>query len=420
MAGPAEKVMTVNVVGLGYVGVEICLAAIAAGCRVAAVDNDERRLRELRRPAQDESFDDWAAIRGAIARGEVELHADARTAPVADAWVVAVPTPLDEDGRPDTRSVRAAAHAIAPVAAANAVVVLESTSYPGTTEEVFLPAFLAAGWTPGVDLFVGFSPERINPGSREWTMKNIPKLVSGCTDECLKAVTEFYRVLVDDVRPVSSTRAAEMAKLYENSWRLVNIAFANEHENLCLALGIDPWEVSQACRTKPFGYFGFDPGPGAGGHCIPVDAGYLADCARAVGVGTPVLDSAITANLDRPGVVVRRIVRELPDDRPGRVLVIGVAYKENVADIREAPAIAVLRQLEALEVEVDYHDPHVPRLLVNGRTLESAPLTAADLATYDCVAVLTAHDAVDWTLLAERDGPVVDTRNVSTTAGGDR
>ncbi|MBP2471917.1 UDP-N-acetyl-D-glucosamine dehydrogenase [Crossiella equi] len=408
-----------NVVGLGYVGAEICLAAIEAGHRVAAIDRDPARLATLREPGDPALPDEWTGVRAAIAAGQVELHASVDTAPPADFWVVAVPTPLDEQGLPDTGNITDAATALAGVVTPGAVVVLESTSYPGTTEEIFLPPFLAAGWTPGVDLFVGFSPERINPGSADWTMRTIPKLVSGCTDECLKVITEFYRTVVDEVRPMSSTRAAEMAKLYENSWRLVNIAFANENEALCVAFGLDPWEVNEACRTKPFGYHGFDPGPGAGGHCIPVDAGYLAHYARTRGQGTPVLSSALAANHERPSVIVARIREHLPAER-ARVLLIGVAYKANVADVRESPAVQILDQLALAGVEVAYHDPHVPVLGTAAGPLHSVPLDPDGLGAYDCVAVLTGHTAVDFSALSHCPVPVVDTRNVRGVLGGPR
>ncbi|WP_198037095.1 nucleotide sugar dehydrogenase [Nocardia sp. BMG51109] len=421
---PSTEVITVNVVGVGYVGAEICLAAMSAGHRVAAIDNDVRRIADLRAPRDDlrarRHPDEWADIRRAIADGAVELYDSIEAAPTAELWIVAVPTPLDADGRPDTSDIDKAARAIAAVVTRNAVVVLESTSYPGTTENIFLPPFLEAGWTPGIDLFVGFSPERIDPGRRDWTMKTTPKLVSGCTDECLKAVTEFYRTIVDTVWPMSSTGAAEMAKVYENSWRLINIAFANENETLCVSLGLDPWEVSAACRTKPFGYHGLDPGPGAGGHCIPVDATYLAHLASSRHLETPVLDSAIAANNARPSVIARRIRQRLAGaatDGPARVLLIGVAYKANVGDTRESPALAILRTLTESGIDVDYHDPHVPVVRTASGPLRSVPLTAATAAAYDCVAVVTAHDAVDWAALRNCPAPIVDTRNVATAIG---
>ncbi|WP_378730386.1 nucleotide sugar dehydrogenase [Nocardia brasiliensis] len=420
MAVPSAEVVSVNVVGVGYVGVAICLASSAAGHRVAAIDNNLRRVDDLRADTNGRSPDEWADIRRAVADGLVDLYTSIESAPAADLWIVAVPTPLDDAGLPDTSNIEEAAKAIASVVTPNAVVILESTSYPGTTEKIFLPPFLEAGWTPGVDLFVGFSPERINPGSQNWTMKNIPKLVSGCTEECLKAVTEFYRTVVDDVRPMSSTYAAEMAKLYENSWRLVNIAFANEHEALCVSLGLDPWEISDACRTKPFGFYGFDPGPGAGGHCIPVDSGYLSHFAKSHDVGTPVLDSAISANHARPSVIVGRIHQQLAGSHPARVLVIGVAYKANIGDVRESPAIPILAALLEAGIEASYHDPHVPVLQLETGLLRSVPLTAETVTGYDCVVVLTAHDAVDWTLLRNSSAPIVDTRNVAAAIGGGR
>lgn len=416
MAVPTDEAIAVTVVGLGYVGAEICLAALDAGHRVAAVDNDEGRVAELGRSPASDRHDEWARIRAAFADGRFELHTSVATAPETDVWIVAVPTPLDPAGGPDTSNVAAAADAIASVVRPNATVVLESTSYPGTTEDIFLPAFLAAGRQPGVDLFVGFSPERINPGNDAWPMRTIPKLVSGCTDACLKAVADFYRTIVDEVRSMSSPRAAEMAKLYENSWRLVNVSFANEIEALCTALELDPWEVGEACRTKPFGYFGFDPGPGAGGHCIPVDAGYLSAFAAGQAQRMPVLDSAILANRHRPAAVVRRIMDRIADlqllPERAKVLLVGVAYKANVADTRESPALAVIEQLDRLGLDVEFHDPLVSVVdLPTGRR-SSVELTPESITGYDCVVVLCAHQAVDWALLQAAGRPTVDMQNI--------
>lgn len=415
MPTPSPEALRVNVIGLGYVGAEVCLAAAAAGHQVVAIENDVDRLTALR--ADTHKADNWTKIRRAIAARQVDVCDTIEAAEPADVWIVAVATPLDADGDPDTSHIEAAATALARAVTPHAVVILESTSYPGTTERIFLPPFLQQGWTPGVDLFVGYSPERIDPGNREWTMQNIPKLVSGCTEKCAKTIADFYRTVVDSVQPMSSTAAAEMAKLLENSWRLINIAFANENESLCTTLGLDAWEISEACRTKPFGYHGLNPGPGAGGHCIPVDAAYLSHFARSVDVSTPVLDTAVTANTERPSAIARRVLDLLANtvvpDRPARVLVVGVAYKPDIGDTRESPGIALMRVLDDAGVEVHYHDPHVPALKPRDGGYRSARLTAGTAEEYDCIVVTTAHAAVDWEVLRNCTTPFVDTCNAA-------
>ncbi|WP_083743543.1 nucleotide sugar dehydrogenase [Mycobacterium rhizamassiliense] len=412
---PPPEALRVNVIGLGYVGAEVCLAAAAAGHRVAAIENDAVRLGELR--ADTHKADNWTKIRRAIADRQVDVCDTIEAAPPADVWIVAVATPLDADRHPDTSHIEAAARALARVVTPHAVVILESTSYPGTTERIFLPPFLQQGWTPGVDLFVGYSPERIDPGNREWTMQTIPKLVSGCTEKCAKTIADFYRTVVDSVHPMSSTAAAEMAKLLENSWRLINITFANENETLCTALGLDAWEIGEACRTKPFGYHGLNPGPGAGGHCIPVDAAYLSHFARSVDVSTPVLDTAVQANTERPAVIARRVRDVLADtaaaDRPARVLVVGVAYKSDIGDTRESAGIALMRVLHQAGTEVEYHDPHVPTLRLPHGGFRSVPLTAGTAEEYDCIVVTTAHAAVDWEVLKYCTTALIDTCNAA-------
>jgi UDP-N-acetyl-D-glucosamine dehydrogenase len=408
-----EESLRVNVVGLGHVGGEVCLAAAAAGHVVTGIDTNLEQLRDLR---ESRDRDEWSTLRAAVRAGRIQLRERAGDADPARVWVVAVPTPLDADGRPDTSNVAAAGEAVARALTPNTLVVLESTSYPGTTEEVFLPPFVAAGWTPGVDVLIGFSPERIDPGSRHWRMRDIPKLVAGYSDACLKAVTEFYRTLVQQVHPMSSIRAAEMAKLYENSWRLVNIAFASEIEELCLAVSLDPWEIAQACRTKPFGFVGFEPGPGAGGHCIPVDSRYLSEFAHWRGQDPRILDTALAANFHRPAVIVGRILDAIAGrlERGGqaRVLLVGVTYKANIADTRESAAMRILDILLDRGVHVDFHDPHVPWVRSSGgAVLTAVPLTKETVRSYDCIAVLVAHDAIEKALLRDADCSVVDTRN---------
>lgn len=417
-----QEPLQVNVVGLGYVGSAVCLAVRDSGHRVAGIDIDSVLVRALQVP-NHRVHAERQPLQAAVAAGHLSVHDRFDDAPAASVWVVAVPTPLGPGGRPDTSAISSAARSIAGHLRPMSIVVLESTSYPGTTEEVLLPPLLKSGLTLGVDLFVGYSPERINPGTGG-DMRRIPKLVAGCTDACRKAVADFYASVVAEVWPMSSTRAAEMAKLHENSWRLVNISFANEMEALCTSVGLDPWEIEAACRTKPFGYHSFEPGPGAGGHCIPVDSAYLSDYARRHLGEVQVLDSALATNRSRPAVVTTRVLATIedrpPTDRPARVLLIGAAYKPNVADTRESPALTVMKLLTSQGLHVDYHDPHVPRLPAPNMDRQSVALTADSLASYDSLVVLTAHDAVDWQLVADAGVPVVDTRNALRTYGSGR
>lgn len=405
-----SDVTTVNVVGLGYVGVEVCLAAVKAGHTVSGIDSDKAKVEAFLSPAPA-GHDEWCSIRKACRDGLLSVHVSAAAAPSANVWIVAVPTPLDHQNKPDLSSIRAAAATVASLVPRGATVILESTSFPGTTEKVFMVPFLEAGLIPGEDVFIGFSPERINPAGG-WPMRSIPKIVAGVTPACLEAVIAFYETVVEHIVPMSSVRAAEFAKLYENAWRLINVAFANEIETLCEASGIDPWEVFEACSTKPFGFVGFVPGPGAGGHCIPVDASYLSHFAAGQFTDVPLLDAALAANRSRPREIARRIVERLGPSASRRVLLIGVAYKADVADIRESSALAVLHELEAQGVHVEFHDALIASVnTASGKHL-SMELTDETVATFDTVAVLCAHSCTDWSVLERTNVPIFDLCNI--------
>jgi len=406
----------VAVVGLGYVGLPLALAFASAGHTVIGIDRDPDRLADLetgRSPIEDVGSNELLAALGA---GRLRLTADPADAGAADAVMIAVPTPIDDHRVPDLHAVRQAAGAVAAALQPGALIVLESTTYPGTTEEVVVPALRARGLEPGRDVFVGYSPERIDPGNRVWRLSNTPKVVAGLTPACLELTVALYERVVERVVPVSSLRTAEITKLFENIFRVVNIALVNEFQQICDGFGIDVWEVLAACASKPYGFMPFYPGPGLGGHCVPVDPFYLAWKARELGIATEFIELAGKVNAQQPAYVVGLVTRQLNERRKplngARVALLGVAYKKNVADVRESPAVRIFELLERAGAEVTYHDPHVPVFAFAGRTVRSWPLTEAYVAAQDCVLVVTDHDAIDWGMVATRAGAVVDTRDV--------
>ena len=406
---------TVAVVGLGYVGLPLALALAGGGYRVIGIDRDPARVADVnarRSPIDDVSSADLAA---ALAGGRLQATQSVAEAGDADAVVIAVPTPIDDHRVPDLSAVREAAAAVSEVLSRGSLVVLESTTYPGTTEEVIVPALRARGLAPGHDVFVGYSPERIDPGNRVWRLSNTPKVVAGLTHACLEVTVALYEGVVEQVVPVSSLKTAEITKLFENIFRVVNIALVNEFQQICDGFDIDVWEVLAACATKPYGFMPFRPGPGLGGHCVPVDPFYLAWKAREKGIATEFIELAGKVNAQQPAYVVGAVTRLLNERRlavkGARVALLGVVYKKNVADVRESPAVRIIELLQRAGAEVSYHDPHVPVFEVAGRVLRSTPLTAEYVAAQDCVLVVTDHDAIDWAMVARRASAVVDTRD---------
>src|SRR5215467_7548039 len=380
---------TVAVVGLGYVGLPLALALAGGGYRVIGIDRDPARVADVnarRSPIDDVSSADLAA---ALAGGRLQATQSVAEAGDADAVVIAVPTPIDDHRVPDLSAVREAAAAVSEVLSRGSLVVLESTTYPGTTEEVIVPALRARGLVPGHDVFVGYSPERIDPGNRVWRLSNTPKVVAGLTHACLEVTVALYEGVVEQVVPVSSLKTAEITKLFENIFRVVNIALVNEFQQICDGFDIDVWEVLAACATKPYGFMPFYPGPGLGGHCVPVDPFYLAWKARELNIATEFIELAGKVNAQQPAHVVTAVTRVLNERRQAvngaRVALLGVAYKKNVSDVRESPAVRIIELLERAGAQVSYHDPHVPVFDVAGRVLRSTPLTPEYVAAQDCV-----------------------------------
>ena len=426
----------VSVVGLGYVGLSLSVAFAEAGFRVVGIDLDEHRVASVNRGESyipDVNQLELASVTvdatrrpgaagGTEAPGLLSAVSSYSALSEVDAVIVCVPTPLGKTRDPDLSHIVFAAERVAKHLHSGLLVVLESTSYPGTTEEVILPRLQNANSKcseVGRDFYLAFSPERIDPGQREWTVRNTPKVMGGVTQECLQVATRLYSCIVEKVVPVSSPREAEMVKLLENTFRATNIALVNEIAIMCNRLGIDVWEVIEAAKTKPFGFMPFYPGPGLGGHCIPVDPQYLAWKLRTLNYNARFVQLAEEINRSMPDYVVERVSDSLNGaGRPlkgSRVLVLGVAYKADVADYRESPALDVIQLLVEKGALVSYHDPFIPRFELDSLALSSIQLEESSLRESDCVVVTTAHSSYDWPWVVNNSSLVVDTRHA--TAG---
>src|SRR5918998_380238 len=374
-----DRSAKVGVVGLGYVGLPLAVEFAKAGFRVIGYDVSERvvaALRSGRSHIQDVPSAELAAL---VRSGTFEATTDDRRLADVDAISIAVPTPLSKTRDPDMSYVLAARDAVARNAHAGLLVVLESTTYPGTTRELMQPTMEQLGFTIGRDVFLAFSPERVDPGNPVYNTKNTPKVVGGITPACTELAAELYSACIDTVVRVSSTETAELVKLLENTFRAVNIGMVNEMAIVCDKLGVDVWEVIEAAGTKPFGFMKFTPGPGIGGHCIPLDPHYLAWKMRALNYKTRFIDLASEVNSRMPDFVVEKVARALNDDRKAvngsSVLVVGVAYKRNIDDMRESPALDVIRLLEEQGAAVSYHDPFIGSYREDGHEWRSVAFT---------------------------------------------
>ncbi len=412
----------IGVVGLGYVGLPLALEFARAGFHVIGYDVSEPVVKQLmdgKSHIQDVSSDDVAEL---VKAGKFEATTDEARLQEMDAISIAVPTPLAKTRDPDMTYVIAAADAIARNAHPGLLIVLESTTYPGTTRELMQPKLEAAGLTAGKDVFLAFSPERVDPGNPVWNTKNTPKVVGGITPACTEVASALYASCLEIIVPVSSTETAELVKLLENTFRSVNIGLVNEMQIVCDKLGVNVWEVIDAAATKPFGFMKFTPGPGIGGHCIPLDPHYLAWKMRTLNYKTRFIDLASEINSEMPALVVERVTQALNTDRKpvngSRILVLGVAYKKDIDDMRESPALDVIRLLEDQSAEVVYHDPHVPTFREDGHQHHSVELTDAELTKADAVVIITDHSSIDYQRVVSLAKIVVDTRNA--TAGMNR
>lgn len=412
-----SKEVVCGVVGLGYVGLPLAYELARAGFRVLGFDVSERIVRGVN--AGESHIRDVAseALASVVGPGGLEATTDMARLAECDAISICVPTPLSKTRDPDISYVASAANAISAALRPRQLVVLESTTYPGTTRELVLPVLERSGLKVGEDFFLCFSPERVDPGNPTWNTVNTPKVIGGITPSCLEAGQALYSQVMERVVPVSSTEAAELTKLLENTFRSINIALVNEMAQVADRLGVDVWEVIDAAATKPFGFMKFVPGPGIGGHCIPLDPYYLVWKMKTLNYKTRMIELAGEINAEMPRFVVTKVQDGL--NRHGRavngsrILVLGVAYKRDIDDVRESPALDVMRLLEERGAEIRYHDPYVPVLDEDGIHRSSVELTDEELAGADCVVITTDHSGVDYERVVRLAKLVVDTRNAT-------
>ena len=409
----------IAVVGLGYVGLPLCVELAESGAEVIGLDVSAGLCAQLMEGRSHVGDVSDAQLQAAIAAG---FHAgiDASRVARVDAVIICVPTPLRKTKDPDIFYIVSAGQAITAHARPGQLVVLESTTYPGTTEEILLPMLRERGFTPGVDVALAFSPERVDPGNVRFGIRNTPKVIGGLTPSCTAAAIALYGRCCDHIHPVSSPAAAETVKLLENTFRMVNIGLVNEFALVCRRLGLDVWEVIEAASTKPFGFMPFWPGPGLGGHCIPVDPHYLAWKLRAHNFTTRFVEFADAINSAMPEHVVEVVAMALNDKersvKGSRLLALGVAYKPDVADVRESPAVEVIDLLIGRGANLVYNDPFVATVDVGGRRMESVPFDAAALRDADAVVILTDHKCYDWSLVLREAHVIVDARNATSAA----
>lgn len=416
----ADKARNVAVLGLGYVGLPLALLFVQKGMYVTGIDSDGRKIDLLN---NGHSYIDEVAhgdLQEALRSRSFVATKDYSAVEAAEAVIICVPTPLSDYGTPDLSYLTAAAREISGHLKKGQLIILESSTYPGTTREVLAPMLSRSKLRAGIDFQVAYSPERVDPGNRHYSLESIPKIVSGATDEALRRITELYGQVFDQVYPVSSTDAAEMVKLLENSFRLINISFMNEMAMACDKLKLDVWEVIKAADTKPFGFKAFYPGPGVGGHCIPVDPSYLLWKMNQYETTSDFIQIANAINDRMPLYIVGQLKKHLsPKVLPkARILIYGAAYKPDIADIRESASIELIRLLKAEGADVAYQDPYIPTLTIDGFKLESLAMTEANLKRIDCAVIATDHSSLPLPLLLEHIPLIYDTRNATNGMTG--
>ena len=422
-----DRTAVVGVVGLGYVGLPLLSAFHKAGFPVIGFDVDPAKVRALHRGENYLKHLGASLVSEMRSGGRFDATSDASRLKEADAVISCVPTPLGPHMEPDLGFVEKSADDIARTLRPGQLIVLESSTYPGTTREIMLPRFQANGLKCGEDFFLAYSPEREDPGRKGHSTTTIPKLVGGIDAESGRIATALYSKAIQKVIPVSTAEVAEASKLLENIYRAVNIALVNEMKVVLTEMGIDIWEVISAASSKPFGFQAFYPGPGLGGHCIPIDPYYLTWKAREVGMATRFIELAGEINRSMPEYVVRRIVLALNQRgkaiKASRVLVLGLAYKPDVDDVRESPSFELIEKLEHLGAAVDYNDPHVPqthKMRRHDLQMNSIAVSPQALGSYDCVVISTNHSAYDWQMIADHAKLIIDTRNAMQSVTGRR
>lgn len=413
-----NKEAKVGIIGLGYVGLPLALEFCKAGFSVTGIDLDKEKIALIEKGKSyiEDSTDE--EISTAVRNGSLKATTDFSALASVDAISICVPTPLGKSKDPDISYIISATKEIKKYLHKGQLIVLESTTYPGTTEEVMLPELESTGLKAGVDFYLAFSPERIDPGNAVYNTKTTPKIIGGVTENCTKIASSLYSKAVDRVIPVSSTKAAEMVKLLENSFRAINIGFVNEFAIICNKLGLDVWEIIDAASTKPFGFMPFYPGPGLGGHCIPIDPLYLSWKLKILDYNARFIELASEVNHDMPHYVVNTVFDALNTHeksiKGSKILILGVAYKKDIGDVRESPALDVIKLLQKKGGLISYNDPYIPDLHEENYDMTSVEIDGyAKLADYDCTVIVTNHSSYNYKKVVEYSNIVVDTRNAT-------
>ncbi len=417
-----QRSARIGILGLGYVGLPLAVVFAQAGFSVTGIDPDAKKVATLHRGESHIQDVPSEQISQLVSQGKLQATTDFAALHEMDAVSICVPTPLRKTGDPDLSYILSATEELAKYIHPGMAVVLESTTYPGTTREILLPKLGdEKGLQVGENFFLAFSPERVDPGRKDWTTYNTPKVIGGITPRCTEVTAFWYAQALQTVVPVSSAEVAEMAKLLENTFRMINIGLVNEMALMCDRLGVDVWEVIEAAATKPFGFMKFTPGPGLGGHCIPIDPLYLSWKLRALNYTARFIELASEINTNMPRYVVSKVQDALNErDKPlkgSHCLVLGVAYKPDIDDLRESPALDVIGLLQQKGATVSYHDPYIPSLQHEGMQLSCVPDLMAAVRQSDCVVIITNHSAYDYAAILREARLIVDTRNALGSAG---
>lgn len=406
-----NKEIKVAVIGLGYVGLPLAMAIIEKGIRVIGIDLDSKKIEFLKKGQNYIQDVNDKSLSKAVRTGILESSSDFKNIQNADVICITVPTPIKKDKTPDMKYVISASESVSGFLKKDQLVILKSTTYPGTTDEVVLPILEKSGLKAGSEFYLAFAPERIDPGNEKFGTANTPKVVGGIDKDSTCLAGDFFRLFIDQVHEVSSTKAAEMSKILENTFRLINISFINEMALIARGMGVDIWEVIEAAKTKPFGFMPFYPGPGLGGHCIPVDPYYLSYKAKEYNLMTKFIDVSSEVDDYMHQHVVALIKEAAQKDNP-KILILGAAYKKDIDDFRESPSIKVMELLEKEGIKFDYYDPFVPKVVEGHFEKEGlGEINKEIIARYDAVAILTDHDSVNYEMVLKSANKIVDTRN---------
>lgn len=406
----------VGIIGLGYVGLPLAVEIANKGAKIIGFDIDRKRVKQTNSGRSMISDVKSSVLKNLTRNKKIKATTNFKELKQCDIILICVPTPVDENKEPDLKPVVNSAVAIMKNLRKGQLIILKSTTYPETTEKVVLPILEKTGYKVGRDFYLAFCPERIDPGNKRFGVENTPTVIGGVTKKCTELATLFYSKFVSEVHPVSSPRAAEMTKLLENTFRNVNIALVNEFAQLCERMGsIDIWEVIEAAKSKPFGYMAFFPGPGVGGHCIPIDPYYLSWKAREYDFHTVFIELSARINEEMPYFVVNKTINELSTSgicpSKAKILLLGMAFKKDISDLRASPALRVYHIIKTKVAAVKYHDPHVAHLCVDNKTMRSVKLTGAELKKYDAVIILTDHSVYDYDFIVKNSRLIIDTRN---------